>query len=132
MAKTKKVRKAKKPTKKRSDKGKKFAIDVAKIARDKNCTDIVILDLRGKSPAADFFVIATGTSKRKIHTVCDEIIKFAKVQKQQLFGKAGLEAARWALLDYVDVVIHIFDAEYREYYDLELLWGDAERVEIDE
>ncbi len=132
LAKAKTVRKTKKPAKKLNDKGKKFAIDAAKIARDKNCNDIVILDLRGKSPAADFFVIATGTSKRQIHTVCDEIMKFAKAKKQHIFGKAGLETAHWALLDYVDVVIHIFDAEYREYYDLELLWGDAEKVEIDE
>ncbi|MHC4639276.1 MAG: RsfS/YbeB/iojap family protein, partial [Planctomycetota bacterium] len=45
---------------------------------------------------------------------------------------AGYDQARWILLDYVDVVIHIFDAEYRDYYDLELLWGDAERLKIDD
>jgi len=105
-----------------------FALASAKLAEDRHCSDIVVLDLRGKSPATDYFVIATGTSNRQMRTVADEINDAARKQKFQRFGRAGYEQARWILLDFVDVVIHIFDTQYREYYDLELLWGDAERL----
>ena len=66
-----------------------------------------------------------------MRTVADEIAQAAKGNGMQLFGRAGYEQARWILLDFVDVVVHIFDSEYRDYYDLELLWGDAEKLIID-
>jgi ribosome-associated protein len=108
---------------------KTLAIDSARIALGRHCTDIVILDLKGKSPATDYFVIATGTSDRQQRTVADEISEEAKKRGQLLFGRAGYEQGRWILLDFIDVVIHIFDAEYRDYYDLEMLWGDADKVD---
>ncbi len=108
-----------------------FALTAAQLADERHCSDIVALDLRGKSPATDYFVIATGTSDRQMRTVADEICEAAKKQGLQRFGRAGYEQARWILLDFIDVVIHIFDSEYRDYYDLELLWGDAERLAID-
>ena len=117
--------------KKANTKAKAFALTAAKLAADRHCSDIVVLDLRGKSPATDYFVIATGTSDRQMRTVADEICQTAKKQRLQRFGRAGYEQARWILLDFVDVVIHIFDSEYRNYYDLELLWGDAERLIIE-
>ncbi len=110
---------------------KAFALAAAKVAAERHCSNIVALDLRGKSPATDYFVIATGTSDRQMRAVADEICEAAKKQGLQRFGRAGYEQARWILLDFVDVVIHIFDSEYRDYYDLELLWGDAERLAID-
>jgi ribosome-associated protein len=112
-------------------KAKKFALASAKVASERHCSEIAILDLRGMSPATDYFVIATGTSDRQMRTVADEISDVAKKQGMRRFGRAGYEQARWILLDYVDVVIHIFDAEYRNYYDLELLWGDAKRLTIE-
>jgi len=114
-----------------ADAAKAFALASAKVAAERHCSDITVLDLTGKSPATDYFVIATGTSDRQMRTVADEICDAAKKQKMQRFGRAGYEQARWILLDFVDVVIHIFDSEYRDYYDLELLWGDAERLNID-
>ena len=116
--------------KKVADEAKAFALAAAKVAAERHCSDITVLDLRGKSPATDYFVIATGTSNRQMRTVADEICEAAREQGLQRFGRAGYEQARWILLDYVDVVIHIFDSEYRDYYDLELLWGDAERLVI--
>jgi ribosome-associated protein len=116
---------------KQNSKAKKFALSAAKLAAERHCSDIVVLDLRGISPATDYFMIATGTSDRQMRTVADEICEAAREQGQQRFGRAGYEQARWILLDFVDVVIHIFDAEYRDYYDLELLWGDAKRLSID-
>jgi len=108
-----------------------FAIAAAKIAAGRHCTDIAVLDLKGISPATDYFVIATGTSNRQMRTVADEISDEAKGRGIGRFGRAGYDQARWILLDFVDVVIHIFDSRYREYYDLELLWGDARRLTID-
>lgn len=108
-----------------------FALAAAKVAEERHCTNIVVLDLEGKSPATDYFVIATGTSDRQGRSVADEICETARAQGRQRFGSAGYEHGRWVLLDYVDVVIHIFDAEYRDYYDLDLLWGDAKRLKWD-
>jgi len=116
----------------KNTKAKQFALAAAKLAGERHCTDIVVMDLTGVSPATDYFVIATGTSDRQIRAVADEICQEAKEQKVQRFGRAGYEQARWILLDFIDVVIHLFDAEYRDYYDLELLWGDAERLNIDD
>jgi ribosome-associated protein len=108
---------------------KEFAIAAAKIAEERHCTDIVVLDLRGLSPATDYFVIATGTSERQMRTVADEVSQMGREHSIQRFGRAGYEQGRWILLDFVDVVVHLFDPEYRQFYDLELLWGDAERVD---
>ena len=118
--------------KKQDSKDKIFALAAAKLAAERHCSDIVVLDLRNISPATDYFVIATGTSDRQMRTVADEICEAAREQGLQRFGRAGYEQARWILLDFIDVVIHIFDAEYRDYYDLELLWGDAKRLTIDD
>ncbi len=123
--------KAKTQKKKYPDAAKAFALAAAKVAAERHCSDIVVLDLSGKSPATDYFVIATGTSDRQMRTVADEISQAAREHNFQRFGRAGYEQARWILLDYIDVVIHIFDGEYRDYYDLELLWGDAERLNIE-
>jgi ribosome-associated protein len=110
-------------------KAKEFAQAAARIARDRHCTDITILDLRGLSTATDYFVIATGTSARQMQTVADEVSQAGREQGMSRFGRAGYEQGRWILLDFVDVVVHLFDPEYRQFYDLELLWGDAERVD---
>jgi ribosome-associated protein len=109
-------------------KARAFALAAAEVADGRHCSDIVVLDLGGISPATDYFVIATGTSDRQMRTVADEISQEARQQGLQRFGRAGYERGRWILLDFIDVVIHIFDNEYRDYYDLELLWGDAERL----
>jgi len=109
---------------------KDFALEAAKVALERRCQDIVVLDLRDVSPATDYFVIATGTSDRQMRTVCDEISQTARNNGFERFGRAGYDQARWILLDFVDVVVHIFSHDYRDYYDLELLWGDAQRLKI--
>lgn len=109
---------------------KKFAVAAAKVAAERNCTDIVVLDMKGVSQMTDYFVIATGTSDRQRRTVADEISEAGRELGFHKFGRAGYEQARWILLDFVDVVVHIFDDEYRKFYDLELLWGDAKKVKI--
>jgi ribosome-associated protein len=109
-----------------------FAIEAARIARDRHCRDVAVLDLSKISPAAYFYVIATGTSDRQSRTVTDEISALAKQRKLRRFGIAGYEHGQWILLDFVTVVVHIFDADHRDYYNLEMLWGDAKQVAIDE
>jgi len=108
--------------------GCEFAQAVARVVEDNRADDVVILDLRGLSSVADFFVIATGTSDRQMRAIADQIKEYGKTVGQSQYGLSGYEAATWVLVDYVDVVIHLFDAERRRYYDLELLWGDAPRV----
>jgi len=113
------------------DDSRQFAVEAAKLAVSRHCENTMALDLKGKSPATDYFVITTGTSGRQMKTVSDEINELARQMGISRFGRAGYEQGRWILLDYVDVVIHIFDAEYRDYYDLELLWGDAKKLKIE-
>ena len=115
-------------TKRDNSEAEVFALAAARLAAERHCTNIVVLDLKGKSPATDYFVIVTGTSNRQMRSVADEIADEARQRGLQRFGRAGYEQGRWILLDYIDVVIHIFDSEFRDYYDLELLWGDAKRL----
>lgn len=112
-------------------KAKALAVAAAKLAGERHCTDIVVLDLRKVADVTDYFVIVTGTSDRQMRSVADEITDFAKQKDLSLFGRAGYEQGHWVLLDFIDVVVHIFDAKSRGYYDLELLWGDAKRLKID-
>jgi ribosome-associated protein len=112
-------------------KAKAFAITAARLAGERHCTDIVVLDLRKVSQITDYFLIVTGTSDRQMRSVADEITDQAERYDCSLFGRAGYEQGRWVLLDFIDVVVHIFDSQSRGYYDLEMLWGDAKRLKID-
>jgi ribosome-associated protein len=116
--------------KKTAPDSKDFAIEAARIAANLHCTDIVILDLKGVSPATDYFVIATGTSDRQMRTVADDVTEAGHKIGYNRFGRAGYEQGKWILVDFVDVVVHVFDKEYREFYALELLWGDAKQVKF--
>ncbi|MGH2270368.1 ribosome silencing factor [Anaerohalosphaeraceae bacterium U12dextr] len=107
---------------------RKFAIEAARLAHDRHCTDVVVLDLKGVSPATDYFVIATSTSDRQGRSVADEISDMAKAYDLKKYACAGYEQGRWILIDYINVVVHVFDPEMRAYYDLEMLWGDAKKV----
>lgn len=111
---------------------KQLALTAAQIARDRNCTNVTVLDLTGISPATNYYVIATGTSDRQSRTVADEISVEAKQQGHQRFGIAGYDKGQWVLLDFVGVVVHIFDEQRRDYYNLDMLWGDAKQLTIDE
>ena len=107
---------------------RQLAIAAARIAHDRHCTDVVVLNLRDISPVTDYFVIFTGTSDRQMRAVGEEIVAAARPAGHPLLHAAGMESDSWILLDFVDVVVHIFDDVHRTYYDLELIWGDAPRV----
>jgi len=114
---------------KKTDTGRRLAVEAARLAHDSHCEDIVVLDLQGVSPVTDYFVIATGTSPRQMRSVADDIADFGKSIGQPVWQKAGMDSSQWVLLDFVDAVVHIFDVQARSYYDLELMWGEAPRVE---
>jgi ribosome-associated protein len=106
-----------------------FALAAAHIASENKIEDVIILDLRGLSTLADYFVIGTGTSTRQMHAVLDELAEHAATLGRKAFNVADATDASWLLADYVDVVVHLFDEEHRSYYDLDGLWGDAPRVD---
>lgn len=98
----------------------------ARIADDNRAKDIKILDLRGLTSVFDFFVLATGGSVRQLHAVADEIEAAAReTLNDRKLGLEGYSQGGWVLIDFGDVVIHLFDAAAREYYALEDLWGQA-------
>jgi ribosome-associated protein len=107
---------------------REFARAAARIASENKLENVSILDLRGLSRLADYFVIGTATSSRQMHAVLDYIAEYAGTLGQGPFRTADATDASWILADYVDVVIHLFDEEHRSYYDLDGLWGDAPRV----
>jgi ribosome-associated protein len=106
-----------------------LAVQAARIAADDRCEDVVVLDLQGVSPVTSYFVIATGTSGRQMKTVADDIAAHGKSIGQKVWHVAGEEQATWIVMDFVDVVVHLFEPTQRSYYDLELLWGEVPRVD---
>jgi ribosome-associated protein len=115
----------------RADQARTLALAVARVAEETRGSDVRILDLRGLTPVFDYFVIATGSSRRQMHAMADEIEATVKRElRDRKRGGEGYEEGRWIVLDYGDVLVHLFDAESREYWDLEQLWGDAKRVPV--
>jgi ribosome-associated protein len=110
------------------DAARSLAIEAARIAEDSHCEEIIVLDLRGKSPVTDYYVIATGTSDRQMRSVADDIARYGKKNDMKPWKIAGVDSSDWVLLDFVDLVVHLFDEAHRHYYDLEMMWGDAPRV----
>lgn len=92
--------------------------------------DITILSLKGVSDMADFFVIASGTSDMHVRSTAQRLEDELKREGQRPAHTEGIEQGRWAILDYVDVVVHVFHPAMRSYYQLERLWGDATVVPL--
>jgi len=102
-------------------------------ASDKQAFNMVALDLRSIASFTEFFIIATGANQRQVQAIADEISEQLKKQlKTRAVRIEGYNAAEWVLLDYGDFVVHVFNKESREFYDLERLWRDAARVELPE
>jgi len=109
-----------------------FALAAARLAANTRCRDVAVLDLHGVWPVAEFFVVATGTSPRQMRSVCDEIEELAAQTGGKAYSRSGYEGETWIVVDFVDVVIHLFSQEARLYYDLDNLWGDAPKVAWEE
>jgi ribosome-associated protein len=107
-----------------------LALTAALVAEENRGRDVVILDLTEVTPICDYFVIATGTSRRQLHAIADDIDnRVTKELGETRIGIEGYQDSRWILLDYGTVVVHMLDKETREFYDLENLWAEAKRVE---
>lgn len=117
------------PATRSTEDARRFAVDAARLLNEDKCEDVVALDLRGVSPVCDFFVIATGTSERQMRAAADHVEQLGKSLNDPPYGVNGAEEGCWIIVDFVDVVVHLFDEERRRYYDLESLWGDGPRVE---
>ena len=100
-------------------------------ADDKKAMNMIALDLREIASFTEFFVIASGANQRQVQAIADEINEQLKKQlRRRAVRIEGYSSAEWVLLDYGDFIIHLFDKEAREFYDLERLWRDAKRVEM--
>jgi len=106
------------------------AVAAARAAQEKKAEEVAVIDLRGVSGYADFLVICSGQSDRQLEAIADSVEQELAAQGRRAFGSEGQRGGRWVLLDFGDVVVHVFHREERGHYDLEGLWADAPRVEL--
>lgn len=118
------------PRKPEADPNREVALAVAHAALDKKAEDVVLLDVRGLTSYADYFVVMTADSERQAGAIADHVDEVLKAQGTQKVGVEGYAGGRWILVDYGDVVAHVFNKESREFYDLEGLWADAPRTRV--
>jgi ribosome-associated protein len=111
---------------------REVAARAARAAAAKQATDIVALDVHELIVITDYFVICTASSNRQVKTVIEGIEDSIRELGERPTRREGEDEAGWWLLDYIDVVVHVFGEEEREYYDLERLWRDAPRLEWQE
>lgn len=98
---------------------------VAELSLEKKGEEVKILDVRGLTSVTDYFVIITADSERKAKALADFIVDELKEEDERPMHIEGLDSLHWVLLDYIDVVVHIFQPDERRFYDLESLWSDA-------
>jgi len=110
----------------------KQACLVARIADDYKGRDTLVLDLTGITPIVDFFVVSTGTSRRQMHAIAEEVDRVLTELGSKRIGLEGYDSESWILQDYGDIVLHVFAPEARSLYDLEHLWGDAPQIDWQE
>jgi ribosome-associated protein len=103
-----------------------LAGQIAKIALNKKAREIRIMNLQKLGAVTDYFVICHGESEAQVKAIADSILEETGQQDVRMWHREGYQHLHWVLLDYVDVVVHIFQKEMREFYRLENLWGDAE------
>lgn len=104
----------------------------ARRAVERKARDVTVMDLRDLSSVTDFFVIATGRSDVHARTIAEHVIDSSKRDGRGPETVEGLDQGRWVLVDYIDYVVHVFQPSVRDYYQLELLWGDAKTVVVED
>jgi len=108
------------------------ALEIARLALDKKASDLVLLEMKDLVPYTDYFIVCSGESTQQVRTISGHIEEGLARRKIKPLGVEGQGAGRWVLLDYNDVIVHVFERETREFYMLERLWLDAPRVPVDE
>ena len=109
-----------------------FALAAGQLLCDRHCSDVLIMQVSGLSQVCDYVVIATGTSDRQMKSVADEVATFGKEKNFHPFGTSLDTAATWIVVDFISVVVHLFEPQQRRYYDLEDLWAEAKQIELPE
>jgi ribosome-associated protein len=112
---------------------KKISADLTAViaaALDKKAEDVVVLDLTRASAFTDFFVICTGANRRQVQAIADAVQEALARRGSRPALIEGYERGEWVLIDYFDFIVHVFMPATREFYSLERLWGDAERVDV--
>lgn len=110
---------------------KKLALQIARLARDKKALKVMVLDMRKVCNFCEYFVIASGSSLRQVNAIAEHIEQEMKKEgERSLSTVPANDASGWIVLDYSFIVVHIFHAPLREFYDLEHLWSDAARVRV--
>lgn len=113
--------------------GLKLAAAAAQVALDNKGKEVMVIDVCAQSAEFDFFVLATGTSRRQLHAISEQIDDaLEKGLGDQRMGIEGYAESRWIVLDYGSVIIHLFDDDTRDYYDLESLWADGKPIALEE
>lgn len=107
-----------------------FAVDAALSLIDDKCEDVMVLDVRDTSPVTDYIIIGTGTSDRQMSAALSHASALGEEREFPRFRSHADDRGTWQLADFVDVVIHLFEPNARAHYDLEMLWGEAPRVEL--
>ena len=114
------------------DRSRQLAAAAAATALANNAAGVVVLDVCHQTSLFDYFVIATGTSRRQLHAISEQIDDVLQKELGDVrLGIEGYDESRWIVLDYGSVVIHLFDEESRQFYDLESLWADAKSVPLE-
>jgi ribosome-associated protein len=109
---------------------KEKSLLAAQAALDKKASDLIVFEVGGLTTVADYFIICSAESHRQVRAIRDHIDAMLSKQGCRLFSTEGEETSRWILMDYSDLIIHIFKDDVRSFYALERLWGDAPRLEV--
>jgi ribosome-associated protein len=108
---------------------RRFAIEAARLVADLKCSEVVLLDVRGHSQVSDYVIVANGTSQRQMRSVADDVAELGDTMEMAAYRSSRDEGTTWIVVDFVEVVVHLFEPEQRLYYDLELMWSQAKRVD---
>lgn len=109
---------------------KELAHKITNLIFNKKGYDVKILDLKSLTAFADYFVICSADSDTQVKAIADEVDKELRDEGVKYWHKEGYQALNWVLIDYVDVIVHIFKKDVREFYKLEKLWGDADMEDV--
>jgi ribosome-associated protein len=110
---------------------KEKALEAARAALDKKAKDVLVLDLQGLTQIADYFVICSGESTTQVKAIAEEIERRFDALGVKPLGREGRKNNLWVLMDYGDIIVHIFEEETRTFYELEKLWIDAKRISVE-
>jgi ribosome-associated protein len=119
----------KKTTQSTEQRVRQFAMEAASLMRDLKCEDVVLLDVRTLSQVCDYVIVGSGSSDRQMQSVARDLKELGDEHGERAFRINQDKSATWVVVDFIDVVAHIFEPGQREYYDIEGLWSDAPQVD---